>query len=158
MIILGIDPGIERLGWGLLEKNMKSVVRIDSGVHRTLKSSPQAERLFSIYNFVDSIIQTRKPAVLAVERLFFANNAKTASVVGEVRGVILTLAAQHRLVIREFTPLQVKMNICGNGKADKKEVAAMLRFSMEIPQTKMLDDETDALAIALCGALQKDFV
>ncbi|MEK7502903.1 MAG: crossover junction endodeoxyribonuclease RuvC [Patescibacteria group bacterium] len=153
MKILGIDPGIERLGWGVLAKNSGQIERINSGVKKTLKTQKQSERLFEIQNFLDELILTEKPDMVSVEKLFFAKNAKTALVISEVRGVILATAQKHKMPISEFTPLQVKMAVCGYGKATKEDVAKMLKLSIVLPQKNILDDETDALAIALTGAL-----
>lgn len=153
MKILGIDPGIERLGWGVLIKNEGKFERINSGVKKTLKTQKQSERLFEIQCFLDELIQAEKPDAISVEKLFFTKNVKTALSISEARGVILSMAQKHGLPISEFTPLQVKMAVCGYGKATKEDVAKMLKLSMVLPQKNILDDETDALAIALTGAL-----
>lgn len=153
MKILGIDPGIERLGWGILIKNGGKIERINSGVKKTLKTQEKNERLFEIQCFLDELIKAEKPNAISVERLFFTKNAKTALTISEVRGVILSTAQKYKLIISEFTPLQVKMAVCGYGKATKEDVAKMLKLSIALPQNKVLDDETDALAIALTGAL-----
>lgn len=153
MKILGIDPGIERLGWGLIKKDGSKLERIGSGVKKTLKTQKNAERLFEIQCFLDELIKKEKPDLVSIEKLFFFKNAKTVLSISESRGVILATTQKHNLKIAEFTPLQVKMATCGYGKADKKEVARMLRLSINLPKKSLLDDETDALAIALCGAV-----
>src|SRR3989344_9160265 len=155
--ILGIDPGIERLGWGLIEKNGNKFTRIDSGVKKTLKTKRESERLWEIHQFLDELIKKKKPQVLGTEKLFFAKNVKTALVIGEVRGVILAVAQKHGLTIREFSPLEVKSAICGYGHATKENVAEMLKLSINMPQNKLLDDETDALALGICAALIHTF-
>ena len=155
--ILGVDPGIERLGWGLIEKNGGKYLRIDSGVKKTLKTKKESERLWEIYQFLDELIQKTKPQVLGTEKLFFAKNVKTALVIGEVRGVILAVAQKHGLTIKEFSPLEVKSAICGYGHATKKNVAEMLKLSLNMPKNRLLDDETDALALALCAAFIRTF-
>lgn len=157
MKILGIDPGIERLGWGIIKKDGNKLERVDSGVKKTLKTQKNAERLFEIQCFLDKLIKKEKPDAISVEKLFFSKNVKTALNISEVRGVILATAQKHSLKISEFTPLQVKMAICGYGKADKKDVANMLKFSINMPKKTLLDDETDALAIAICGAVYKSY-
>ena len=156
-IILGIDPGIERLGWGLIKKDGNKFERIDSGVKKTLKTQKNAERLFLIQSFLEKLIEKEKPDELSVEKLFFSKNVKTALNISEVRGVVLATAQKYGLIIKEFTPLQIKMAVCGYGKADKKDVARMLALSIKLPQNKLLDDETDALAIALCGAVSHSY-
>ncbi len=155
MIVLGVDPGIERLGWGVIEKTPKGLRRIDSGVKRTSSRDHTSQRLLEIYDFLDALVTTQKPSLLGVERLFFTTNVKTAITIGEVFGVILTVAAKYNLSIIEFSPPEVKMAVCGHGRADKKEIASMLRFSIELPQRTMLDDETDALALALAAAVSR---
>src|SRR3989338_8887555 len=95
--ILGIDPGIERLGWAFLGDENKKFTYLSSGVKKTLKTQPQMERLLEIHDFLDDLIKTEKPDILSLERLFFSKNAKTAMVVGEARGDILMLPAQHNL-------------------------------------------------------------
>lgn len=158
MIILGIDPGIERLGWGVIQKTPSGgFFRIDSGVKKTFSSTEKGLRLLEIYKFLDALIGKQKPTLLGIERIFFTENAKTAITIGEIRGVILTIAAKHKLPALEFSPPEVKMAICGYGKAGKKEVASMLKFSIELPPRKMLDDETDALALALAAAVTKKY-
>lgn len=147
--ILGIDPGIERLGWGVIEKNGSAVKIIDSGVKKTLKTQPEASRLWEIWQFLDKLIVKERPEVLSTEKLFFAKNVKTALVISEVRGLILALAEKHKLTIREFTPLEVKMAICGYGKASKENVSSMLKLFIDLPKKQLLDDETDAIALAI---------
>lgn len=157
MKILGIDPGIERLGWGLIKKDGNNLERIDSGVKKTLKTQKNAERLFEIQCFLDELIKRVGPDLISVEKIFFFKNAKTVLNISETRGIILATAQKHGIAISEFTPLQVKMAVCGYGKASKTEVANMLYLSIKLPQKVLLDDETDALAIALCGALYKRY-
>ena len=100
--------------------------------------------------------QNRQPQPLAVENLYFFKNLKTAMPVSQAKGVILLAAAEYGATIKEFTPLQVKMTVCGDGRADKKRVAAMLRYSIALPNRVLLDDETDALAIALTTLVHKE--
>lgn len=157
MKILGIDPGIERLGWGIINKNDSKIERISSGVKKTLKTQKNPERLFEIQCFLDDLITKEKPDTISVEKLFFFKNVKTALNISEVRGVILATAQKHRLKITEFTPLQIKMAICGYGKASKNDVANMLKLSIALPKNKLLDDETDALATALTHAFYRSF-
>lgn len=149
MKILGVDPGIERLGWGIVEKNGSEFKRINSGVKKTLKTSRKSARLWDIFDFLDKLIKKEKPDGLSTEKLFFAKNVKTALIIGEVRGVILAAAEKNKLPIKEFAPLEVKVAVCGYGRAGKENVASMLKLSIKMPAKKLLDDETDALALAL---------
>lgn len=157
MKILGIDPGIERLGWGFIEKTQYGIKRLDSGVKRTLKTKRESERLWEIYEFLDAMIQKEKPEVLATEKLFFSKNVKTALIIGEVRGLILALSAKHSLTLKEFAPLEVKLAVCGYGRAEKTSVAHMVRLMLQLPQNKLLDDETDALALAIAASAISTF-
>ena len=157
MKILGIDPGIERLGWGIVEKNSGQLTRIRSGVKKTLKSQKESERLWEIFDFLDELIKKEKPDGLSTEKLFFAKNVKTALVIGEVRGIILAVAEKNGLPIKEFAPLEVKVAICGYGRASKENVASMLKLSIKMPKNKLLDDETDALALALTSLVSVTF-
>ncbi|OGF61703.1 hypothetical protein A2662_02315 [Candidatus Giovannonibacteria bacterium RIFCSPHIGHO2_01_FULL_45_33] len=150
--ILGVDPGIERLGWGLVEKNSNKIARVNSGVKKTSKNKPVSERLWEIYQFLDELIAKEKPTGLSTEKLFFSKNVKTALVIGEVRGIILALGAKHGLSIKEFAPSEVKLAICGYGHASKEGVAEMLKLTINMPKNKLLDDETDALALAVVSA------
>ena len=156
-IILGIDPGIERLGWGLIKKDGNNIERIDSGVKKTLKTKKYSERLLEIQCFLEDLIKKRKPDTISIEKVFFFKNAKTVLNISETRGVILVTAQKHGVNIVEFTPLQIIMAICGYGKATKDQVANMLKLSIVLPQKKLLDDETDALAIALTGAVFRSY-
>ncbi len=155
--ILGIDPGIERLGWGvLIKKSDGKIERIDSGVFRTPKTDRTSARLYAIQQFLDERIKKEKPDLVSVEKLFFSKNVKTALVIGEVRGVILATAEKNAIPIVEFTPLQVKAAVAGSGNAGKAEVASMLELSIVLPKKRLLDDETDALALALTGLVYRN--
>lgn len=150
--ILGIDPGIERLGWGLIEKQPRILERISSGVKRTVKTKKESARLWEIHQFLDDLIKKEKPDIISTEKLFFSKNVKTALVIGEVRGIILALAEKHGALINEFAPTEVKMAICGYGFATKNNIAEMLKLSIKLPKNKLLDDETDALALAVAAS------
>lgn len=157
MKILGIDPGIERLGWGLIEKKPEGIKYLSSGVKKTSKHQKESERLWEIAEFLDKLIKKEKPETLATEKLFFAKNVKTALVIGEVRGVILAASAEHGLALKEFTPLELKVSICGYGRASKEGVANMVSLLLNLPQNKLLDDETDALALAITASSIRSF-
>jgi len=157
MKILGVDPGIERLGWGLLEKTPQGIKYLSSGVKKTSKNEKESQRLLEIFKFLSNLIKKEGPDVLATEKLFFAKNVKTALVIGEVRGVILTVGALHSLAIREFTPLEAKLAVCGYGKATKESIANMVRLQLNLPKKRYLDDETDAMSLALAAAVIRVF-
>ena len=160
MRILGIDPGIGRLGWGIVEVQ-SAILRRDSGQECKVQSfgcietNPKLsveQRLLEIYQTLTEIIEKEKPDSMAVEELFFNTNAKTAMVVGQARGVVLLLGAQHNLPIGVYTPLQVKMAVVGYGRAEKAQVGQMVKVILKLPTVPKPDDTADALAVALTHA------
>lgn len=147
MIILGIDPGFGRLGYAVLESDKKSIRVIDCSCFETSPKLDYKKRLFSVAQKVKSIISKHRPEVLAVEKVFFAKNQKTALQIAEVRGVLLYLAACSNVSVYEYTPLEVKMALCGYGKATKEQVQKMLKMLLKLPSLPKIDDACDALAI-----------
>ncbi|HYK08727.1 MAG TPA: crossover junction endodeoxyribonuclease RuvC [Candidatus Eisenbacteria bacterium] len=158
MKILGIDPGIGRMGWGVIEPNGQSFIVHGYGCVETEPNSDIPGRLYAIYDEVCRIIDEYKPDALSIEDLFFAKNAKTAFSVGQARGVILLAASQKNLQITVYTPLQVKSAVTGYGKADKKQVAQMVKLQLKMHEVPKLDDVSDALAVALTLAVTKKYV
>lgn len=158
MKVIGIDPGYERVGVAVVEKNSRGKeVLLFSDCIRTSKDSPHADRLKTIALALSTVIREWEPTVLAVETLYFETNAKTAMRVAEARGVILVAGALEGLNIREYTPLQVKSATTGDGRADKKQIIRMIPLLIALPKKKMLDDEYDAIAVALtCLASRRD--
>ncbi|MFM7088078.1 MAG: crossover junction endodeoxyribonuclease RuvC [Candidatus Paceibacterota bacterium] len=149
MIILGIDPGYERLGIAVLEKKTGKESILYSECFKTSASLPFYERLVLLGEKIKNVIQQYKPNTLAIETLFLTTNQKTAMQVAEARGVIIYEGAQAQLKIFEATPLQIKIATTGYGKADKKEVMKMVKILVKIDNTKTSDDELDAIAVAL---------
>lgn len=151
MIVLGIDPGFERLGIAVIEKEKSSrEVLLFSECFKTAKTLAFTERLKLIGLRIEELVETYKPTHLGIETLFIETNQKTAMRVAEVRGTILYIAAKHGLTICEYSPLQIKSAVTGYGKADKKAVMMMVPKLIKIENpTKMIDDELDAIAIAL---------
>lgn len=150
MRILGIDPGIGRMGWGVIEKVTGSQFIAEGyGCVETMPNSDIPGRLYAIYDEVCRIIDEYHPESLAIEDLFFSKNAKTAFSVGQARGVVLLAASQKNLKISVYTPLQVKSAITGYGKAEKKQVGQMVKFLLHLKEIPKPDDTADALAIAL---------
>ena len=150
MRILGIDPGIAICGTGIVEKtgNRYAPVYYDSIL--TKAHTPLEDRIEIIYNDVVRLIDTYKPEAIAVEELFFNNNAKTAFAVGQARGVILLAAKQKGVPFYEYTPLQVKQALTGYGRADKNQIHQMVRSFLGLKEVPKPDDTADALAIAIC--------
>ncbi len=153
MKILGIDPGYERLGIAVLEKNRgdKKERVIYSDCFKTSAKMPFEERLELLGNEVARVIELYKPDGLAIETLFFTNNQKTAMNVAEVRGVILYLAQCAGLTLQQFTPMQIKVAVAGHGQGDKRAVTDMVTKLVLIEKKIKHDDEYDAIAIALTG-------
>lgn len=152
MIILGIDPGTATTGWGVINFHKPHAEFVDCGVVTTPAKEKPEKRLATIFDDVTTLITKFKPQVVAVEQLFFNTNAKTAMLVGQARGVVMLACEKKRLPIFSYAPLQVKMAITGYGRADKKQVAEMVKTLLKLPQIPKSDDAADALAVALTHA------
>lgn len=152
MRIIGIDPGIARTGWGIIEAQ-KSNLKVQSfGCIETHSSISLPERLNILFNELQQVITQEKPQALSIEELFFNTNAKTALIVGQARGVVLLLAAQQNIPVTVYTPLQVKIAITGYGRAEKSQIGQMVKVLLKLPSVPKPDDTADALAIALTQA------
>ncbi len=156
MRILGIDPGFERVGVAIVEKNNKTRSKeqlIYSDCFKTSASLPFYERLGLIGCEIKNIINKYDPDVLSIETILFNSNQKTAMKVAEARGVIIYEAIQKNIEIYEYTPLQIKIAVAGYGRADKKQVTSMVNQLIKIKKKIKYDDEIDAIAISLtCSA------
>jgi len=163
MIIIGIDPGVAKTGFGVISKiqNPKSKAKnklkcLNYGVIQTTPSLSPEARLKKLYNALSNLLKKYEPKIMAVERLYFFKNLKTALPVSEARGVILLAAAKKKIKVCGLTPLEVKIGISGYGRADKKQVALMVRRILDLKEIPKPDDAADALAIAICCSF-KDF-
>lgn len=152
MIILGIDPGIAKVGWGVIKEEKGKQEALDFGLFETAATLSLDERLLKIHQFLTDLIKKYKPDVLAVELLYFGANAKTALVVGHSRGVIILTAAQKEIPTVSYTPLQIKMSLTGYGRAEKRQIQTMVKASLKLPKPLTQDDTADALAVALTHA------
>ena len=152
MKILGIDPGIGRTGWGIVDAHGSTFKAQGYGCIETHATSSLEERLVILYEQITQIIKKEKPDTMAIEELFFNTNAKTALVVGQARGVVLLAAAQAGLSVSVYTPLQVKIAVTGYGRADKGQVGQMVKTILKLSSIPTPDDTADALAIALTHA------
>ena len=150
MRVLGIDPGYAILGWGVLdvEGNHFKVIAYDSIL--TDKDTPMPRRLQELHMGLKEIIEKYKPEEAAIEELYFNNNAKTVILVGEARGVAVLACANGGLPISEYTPLQIKQALVGYGRADKKQVQAMVKAILNLKEVPKPDDTADAVAAAIC--------
>lgn len=152
MRILGIDPGIAIVGFGLIESNRGSVRMLQYGAVTTEAGLPLATRLVQIENDMTALIAQLKPDEIAVEELFFSKNITTGIAVAHGRGVILCTAERLGVPIFEYTPMQVKQAVVGYGKAEKRQVMDMTRRLLHLKAVPRPDDAADALALALCHA------
>ena len=152
MIILGIDPGIAIVGYGVIEYTKGKFRPIGMGSIETPAGIDVEERLKTVYEDMCEIIDTYRPDEMAIEELFFNTNQKTAIAVAEARGVILLSAVQKGVPISEYTPLQVKQSVVGYGRAEKKQVMSLVKMILGMENGPKLDDTADALALAICHA------
>lgn len=152
MVILGIDPGLAIVGWGVIEYNGSKVRTLGYGSIETPAHTQTEERLARIYKGLKELIDTYHPDEMAVEELFFNTNITTGIRVAEARGVILVCAHIMGVKISEYTPLQVKQAVVGYGLAEKKQIISMVTMLLGLEKAPKPDDTADALAIALCHA------
>lgn len=152
MIILGIDPGIGKVGWGAIKDESGKQRVIDYGCFETSSKIGLDERLTMIYDFITGLIEKFNPEVLAIEQLYFSANSKTALIVGQARGVILLAASKSNLPTASYTPLQVKQALTGYGQASKNQIQSMVGSILHLSKQVTQDDAADALAIAITHA------
>lgn len=157
MKILGIDPGIARVGWGVISFDNNKTIPIDYGCFTTEKETGEETRLAQIFDYMVMLIDKHKPDMVSVEKLFFAANAKTALVVGQARGVILLAAGRRNVPVKSFTPLEVKMALTGYGRADKTQIQRMVQSMLSLAKIPQPDDTADALAIAITCSVTKKY-
>ncbi len=149
MVILGIDPGYERLGLAVVDQENSKTKLLYSDCFTTNKKSLFNERLLSLGIEIERVIKEWKPDFVATEKLFFTVNQKTAMNVAEARGAINYLCAKHKLPVIEYTPLEIKTCITGYGSADKKQMTSMIPHLIKIDKKIKYDDEYDAIGVAL---------
>ena len=152
MRILGIDPGVAIVGFGLIESDRGTLRMLQYGAITTPAGLPLAARLAQINRDIEELICTFRPDEISVEELFFSKNITTGIAVAHARGVILCAAEKKKIPIYEYTPMQVKQAVAGYGLADKKQVMDMTRRLLKLKAVPRPDDAADALAIALCHA------
>ena len=155
MKIIGIDPGMAIVGYGIIDTGNNKPELITSGSIQTNKDLPDSKRLAEIFNDLSSIIEKYKPDCASVENLFFFKNQKTVIPVAEARGVILTVLEKYDIPSFSYTPMEVKQVMTGYGRAEKKEVEQMVKIALETDTLPKLDDTVDAIAIALCHMRNK---
>lgn len=150
MVILGIDPGYAIVGFGIIEKGKYKTEVIDYGVITTPKEDTLPIRLKSIYDGMCALIEKHKPEHVAIEELFFNTNTTTGIAVAEARGVIILACLNNGVKLYEYTPLQIKQALTGNGRADKHQVQFMVKAILNLKSIPKPDDAADGLAAALC--------
>lgn len=159
MRILGIDPGLQTVGIGLVEiASNREITVLDWLTIETETGTEFADRLYEIERDLNTYIEEMEPLLCVVEKLYFSVNVKTALDVAQARGVILATLAKHHIPLLEVTPPALKSCITGDGRADKKQVQTMLKTMFQLEEVPTPDDAADALALAVFGALQKNAV
>ncbi len=150
MVVLGIDPGYAIVGWGVVRYERGRFAPLDFGAVLTPAGMDFSRRLEIIYDEMEALIAKASPDAMAVEKLYFKNNQKTAIDVAQARGVILLAAKKQNIPLYEYTPLQVKSAVTGYGQAEKPQVMEMTRRLLGLRDVPKPDDTADALAIAIC--------
>ena len=152
MIILGIDPGVATVGWGIVEYKGNKFLGSDYGAIITPAHTPLCDRIEQIFDESSRLVDYYHVETAAMEKLFFNTNSKTAIDVAQARGVLLLALTKKRIHCSEFTPLQVKQAVTGYGRADKQQIEAMVKMLLNLEKIPRPDDAADALAMAICCA------
>jgi crossover junction endodeoxyribonuclease RuvC len=152
MIVLGIDPGLANTGYGVVRRRSGRLVALDGGVIETTSELAAERRLAEIHRAVDDLIVRHEPDAVALEELYFGQNARSAFAVGQARGVVMLAAGQHGIPCAGYTPQQVKGAVCGSGRAQKDQVTRMVQTLLALPEPPRPDHAADALAVAICHA------
>jgi len=150
MFVLGVDPGVSRCGYGCVESARGQTKAIAVGVLSTPPSQPLPERLAALDTDIRELLADLRPHVVAVERLFFQTNVRTAMSVGQASGLVLAAASQAGCEVVQYTPNQVKQAVAGYGAAGKDQVQRMVQSLLGLPEVPKPADAADALALALC--------
>ncbi|MDF1558309.1 MAG: crossover junction endodeoxyribonuclease RuvC [ANME-2 cluster archaeon] len=150
MIIVGIDPGLATVGFGVIQKSEEKIIPVSYGCIRTSAEKQTSERLLEIYNEIKTLFEKYDPQIIAIEKLFFNKNVTSAMRVSEARGVILLAAQQKQIPVFEYTPAQIKQAITGTGHADKRQMQEMISKLLGFDEIPRPDDAADGLSIALC--------
>lgn len=150
--VLGVDPGLARMGWGVVEKKGSAFRALAYGTLETKAGKPIPERLKEIYEGLEALLAKHRPDVVAMEELFFSRNTKTAIVVGQARGVSLLACGMAGVQVAEYRPMEIKQAVTGWAGADKGQVQKMVKLLLGLTETPRPDDTADALAIAITHA------
>jgi len=150
MIVIGIDPGLATVGFGVIRKDENSITPVSYGCIKTSAEKQTSERLLEIYTRINELFEKYTPEIIAVEKLFFTKNVTSAMTVSEARGVIFLAAQQRHIPVFEYTPAQIKQAITGSGRADKRQMQEMIMRLLMLDELPRPDDAADGLSIALC--------
>ena len=150
VVVLGIDPGLASTGYGIVARRADRLLALDAGVIETSARSPRERRLAQLHAELGALLDAHEPAAVALEELYFGQNARTAFAVGQGRGVAMLAAGQRGIPCAGYTPQQVKGAVCGNGRAAKDQVARMVATLLGLGGEALSEHATDALAVALC--------
>jgi crossover junction endodeoxyribonuclease RuvC len=152
VIVLGIDPGLANTGYGVVARRGGRLVALDGGVIETRAGVPQERRLTEIHDALEALVDEHAPDAMALEELYFGQNVRTAFAVGQARGVAMLAAGRHGVPCASYTPQQVKGAVCGSGRAQKDQVARMVKTLLGLAEEPRPDHAADALAVAICHA------
>ena len=152
MIVLGIDPGLANTGYGVVARRGGRLRALDGGVIETSAGLAAERRLALLHERVDALLDAHEPEAVALEALYFGQNAHSAFAVGQARGVVLLAAGLRGVPCRDYTPQQVKAAVCGSGRAGKEQVGRMVQALLALPARPSPDHAADALAVAICHA------
>ena len=152
VIVLGIDPGTQNTGYGVVYARGQRLAALDGGVIETSSHDPLEKRLTRIYARLGDLIDEHKPTAMAIEDLFFGQNARSAFSVGQARGVVMLSAGMRGVPCYSYTPQAVKQAVCGSGRAEKDQVQRMVGALLSLPEPPSPHHAADALAVAICHA------
>lgn len=152
--VCGIDPGLARLGWAVVETVGQRTSLVAGDCLETSPRQVTELRLLDLYRRLLALLRQHRPDAIGIEKLYFTNNVSTGIAVGQARGVVLLAAATAHTPILEFTPTAVKQAVTGDGRADKRQIQRMVSLLLRLKQLPKHDDTTDAIAVALCAAAQ----
>jgi crossover junction endodeoxyribonuclease RuvC len=157
MIVLGIDPGLANTGFGVIERRGGAFVALDGGVVKTDPGARAEQRLGELHDALTRLLREYTPGAMALESLYFGQNARSAFAVGQARGVAMLCAGQRRIPCHSYTPQQVKGAVCGSGRAPKEQVARMVASMLGLHSVPASEHAADALAVAICHANHAPF-
>ncbi len=154
MIILGVDPGTNYTGYGIIKHNRNILTMVNGGVIKLPQSVQLSQKLEIIYDEINKVIKTYKPDEFAIETAFYGKNVQSAMKIGYARGVSILAAVHNKVPSSEYSPREIKKSVVGTGAASKEQVSYMVKSILDIKDIKMRFDESDALAVALCHSFR----